>query len=69
MQNLYKQAIKIPAESHSGSGQVISVAPVGRVMLDKPIPAQPISLLSARPLTESQTELGKKIAAKHGLTE
>jgi len=69
MPTLYAQAKKVPADGSSACGQVVTLAPTGPVMLDKPIQAPRISLLSSRPLTERQVELGKKIAAKHGLTE
>ena len=58
-----------PAMSWSKSNLVIERRISGQFMLEKPLPAPRVSLLSSAPLTQAQIELGKKIAAKHGLTE
>ena len=69
MATLYAQASKVPSDGVSACGQVVTLAPIGTVMLDKPIPAPPIITLSSAPLTASDRDIGRKIAAQYGLTE
>lgn len=69
MQNHVAEAVQIPTTSCSHIGDIYTLIPVGPIVPDKPTMATPISLLSARPLSEGQIELGKKIAAKHGLAK
>lgn len=69
MATLIAQANKVPSNGVSACGQVVTLTPIGEVMLDKPIPAPPLITLSSAPLTASDREIGRKIAVQYGLTE
>jgi hypothetical protein len=69
MATVYAEASMIPAIGISACGQTKILEPTGAVMLEKPEPAPPVIRLSSAPLTASDLEIGRRIAAQYGLTE